>query len=213
MVVDKADYLDKMENLLNDTRKFENINLKNDGILNFVINQEKHVDNILKKLVASNSISEKTRRSLKPVGTRPGIMYGLCKVQKDIIDHCSPFRPILSTINTPTYQLAKFLVPTLKSLSSNESTVKNLFAFAEGILEQDSACFMGSLDVDFLFTNIPLEETIDICTNELFENTEKVEGLSEIEFKELLPLATKESYFIFNGKFYKQVDGSLWVHL
>ena len=61
MVVDKADYLDKMENLLNDTRKFENINLKNDGILNFVINQEKRVDNILKKLVASNSISEKNK--------------------------------------------------------------------------------------------------------------------------------------------------------
>ena len=177
MVVFKADYLDKMENLLNDTRKFENINLKNDGILNFVINQEKRVDNILKKLVASNSISEKTRRSLKPVGTRPGIMYGLCKVHKDIIDNCPPFRPILSTINTPTYKLAKFLVPTLKSLSSNESTVKNLLAFAEEILEQDSACFMGSLDVDFLFTNIPLEETIGICTNKLFENTEKVEGL------------------------------------
>ena len=37
-VVHKADYLDKMDNLLNDTRKFENINLKSDGILNFVIN-------------------------------------------------------------------------------------------------------------------------------------------------------------------------------
>ena len=59
---------------------------------------------------------------------------------------------------------------------------------------------MGSLDVDSLFTNIPLEETIDICTNTLFENTEKVEGLSKIEFKELLSLATKESYFSFNGK-------------
>ena len=31
VVVDKADYLDKMENLLNDTQKFEKINLKNDG--------------------------------------------------------------------------------------------------------------------------------------------------------------------------------------
>ena len=66
---------------------------------------------------------------------------------------------------------------------------------------------MESLDVDPLFTNIPLEETIDICTNTLFENTEKVEGLSNVEFKELLSLATKESYFIFNGKLYKQVDG------
>ena len=140
-------------------------------------------------------------------------MYGLCKVHKDIIDNCPPFRPILSTINTPTYKLAKFLVPTLKSLSSNESTVKNLLAFAEEILEQDSACFMGSLDVDFLFTNIPLEETIDICTNTLFENTEKVEGLSKIEFKELLSLATKESYFIFNGQLYRQVNRVAMVHL
>ena len=36
---------------------------------------------------------------------------------------------------------------------------------------------------------------------------EKVGGISKIEFKELLSLATKESYFIFKGKLYKQVDG------
>ena len=68
-----------------------------------------------------------------------------------------------------------------------------------------------SLDVDSLFSNILPEETIDICNNTLFENMEKVEGLPKIEFKELLSLATKESYFIFNGQLYKQVDG--WVHL
>ena len=91
VIVDKADYLDKMENFLNDTRKFEKIILKNGGILNFAANQEKHVDNTFKNLVASNSISEDTRRSLKPVGTRPGIMYGLRKVTKDIINNCPPF--------------------------------------------------------------------------------------------------------------------------
>ena len=131
------DYI-KIENLLNDTRKFEKINLKNDGILNFAINQEKRVENILKKLVASNSISEETRRSLKPVGTRPGIMYRLYKVHKDIIDNCLPFGPVLSAINTPTYKLPKILVRILKSLTSNEYTVKDSFAFAEEIIEQDS---------------------------------------------------------------------------
>ena len=161
----------------------------------------------LKKLVASNSIFEETRRSLKPVGTRPGIMYGLCKVHKDIIDNCPPFRPILSAINTPTYKLAKFLVLILKSLTSNEHKIKDSFAFAEEIVEQDSESLMPSLDVDSLFTNIPLEENIDICTNTLFENMEKVEGLSKIEFKEVVSLATKESYFIFKGQLYKQVDG------
>ena len=49
--------------------------------------------------------------------------------------------------------------------------------------------------------------TIDICTNTFFENMEELEGLSKIEFKELLSLARKESYFIFNRQLYKQVDG------
>ena len=56
---------------------------------------------------------------------------------------------------------------------------------------------MGNLDVDFLFTNIPFEETIDICLNTRFENMEKIEGLSKIEFKKLLSLAIKETYFLF----------------
>ena len=113
----------------------------------------------------------------------------------------------MSAINTRTYILAKFLVPVLKPLTSNEYTVKDLFAFAEETVKQDSRFFMGNLDVDFLFTNIPLEETIDICLNALFENMEKVQGLSKIQFKKLLSLATKETYFLFKGKLYKQADG------
>ena len=112
--------------------------------MNFAINQEKRIDNFFKKVVASNSISEETRRSLKPVGTRPGIMYGLCKVHKDITDNCPPFRPIFSAINTTTtFKLAKFLVPVLKSLISNEYTVKDSFTCAEEIVEQDPEPLMG----------------------------------------------------------------------
>ena len=43
---------------------------------------------MLKNLVAINSISKETRR---PVGTRPGIMYRIWKVHKDIIDTSPPF--------------------------------------------------------------------------------------------------------------------------
>ena len=59
---------------------------------------------------------------------------------------------------------------------------------------------MGSLDPDFLFTDIPLEENIDMSRSTIFENTERVKGSSKEEFKELLSIATKESYFTFNGK-------------
>ena len=51
---------------------------------------------------------------------------------------------------------------------------------------------------------------IDICTNTRFENMEKLEGLLKTGFQVLLSLATQfwfKSYFIFNRKLYKQVDG------
>ena len=76
---------------------------------------------------------------------------------------------------------------------------KDRFAFAEEIVQQDSKLFMGSLDVDSLFTNIPLEEIINICTSLLYNK--------KCEFKNLLSLATQESYFIFNDVLYKQKDG------
>ena len=57
-----------------------------------------------------------------------------------------------------------FLVPILSCLTINEFIVKDSFLFAKEIVEQDSNVYMGSLDVDSLFTNIPLEETINICT-------------------------------------------------
>ena len=67
---------------------------------------------------------------------------------------------------------------------------------------------MASLDVDSLFTNIPLDETINICTESIFNESDTVEGLNKSEFKELLSLSTKESYIIFNELLYKQIDGA-----
>ena len=167
VIVQRQDYLEKMNDILSDQKKFSKVSLKDDT---FAINHEKHVDKVLKKFVESKSMTEKTRKSLKPVGTRPGIMYGSCKVHKASVGNCPPFRPILSALNTPTYKLAKFLVPILKSLTTNEFTVKDSFHFAEEIVDQQHDLFVGSLDVDSLFTNIPLEKTIEICTNELLKN-------------------------------------------
>ena len=70
-------------------------------------------------------------RILSPSGSRPGIMYGLAKVHKIVRDGLPSFRPILSAIGTPTYKLAKFLVPILEPVTTNEYTIKDSFTFAE----------------------------------------------------------------------------------
>ena len=82
VIVQRQDYLKKMNDILRDQKKFSKVSLKDDTLLNFAINQEKHIDKVLEKLVKFKSMTEKTRKYLKPVDTRPGVMYGSCKVHK-----------------------------------------------------------------------------------------------------------------------------------
>ena len=137
-------------------------------------------------------MTEQPYKKIKAVGSNPGILYGLFKVHKTGVDVCPPFRPILSAIGTPTYKLAKYLVPKLASITANEFSVKDSFCFAEEIVNQNSNFIMGSLAVDSLFTNIPLKETINIFCDTLFKETDINEGYSKSEFKTLLSLASNE---------------------
>ena len=80
---------------------------------------------------------------------------------------------------------------------------ERFFHFVDDIFSQNSDLYMASLDVDALFTNISLHETIDICVKKLFETPDTlVKGISKNDFRDLINLATKESLFTFNNKFY-----------
>ena len=94
----------------------------------------------------------------------------------------------------------------LNTLGKNKDTVKDSLYLAKEICEQNLSLTMGSLDVDSLFTNNTLDGTINICINQLFENTDAVESSTKAELKQLLCLATNDSYFIFNGILYRQTD-------
>lgn len=65
---------------------------------------------------------------------------------------------------------------------------------------------MASFDVTSLFTNIPLDETVDMISNQILEST-YFRGLIECELRKLLCLAIKSYHFIFNGVVYQQIDG------
>ena len=81
--------------------------------------------------------------------------------------------------------------------------MKDSFSFAEEVSSFDCAHYMTSFDVESLFINIPLEETINICVDKLFEKNTKVNNLTKESFRFLLDLATLDSFFIFDGKYYK----------
>ncbi|KAL9963061.1 hypothetical protein ACROYT_G032227 [Oculina patagonica] len=68
-----------------------------------------------------------------------------------------------------------------------------------------------SYDVSSLFTNVPLQETIEILAEKAFvdnwfNNTHNL-NISKWDLIELLSVATKEQLFQFNGQLYQQIDG------
>ena len=91
--------------------------------------------------------------------------------------------------------------------------MKNSFAFVVEIVEHDSEFLMGSLDVDSLFTNIPLEETIDVCTNTLFQNTEKLASLLKLNLRNFYPLLQKNPSLLLMDCSSSKLIKSLWVQL
>ncbi|XP_063602489.1 uncharacterized protein LOC134778569 [Penaeus indicus] len=170
-----------------------------------IIQLEDKLNRMLKHLKDNDSISLETYNQLRASGSLPGILYGLPKVHKPDI----PVRPILSAIKTFNYNLAEFLVPILKPITTNEYTVQNSFDFANQMstISFENPVIMASFDIQSLFTNIPLKETIDICTNRLFENTDNVHNFTKDPFMKLVKLSVEDSVFMFNNQLYSQTDG------
>ena len=102
VITEKNVYINKMKGILSDTTKFEQINIEEEKQLNFFFKREKKVIELIKRLENEGKNSEKEYQLIYPRGSRPGILYGSPKFHKPVINNCPKFRPILSTIGTPS---------------------------------------------------------------------------------------------------------------
>ena len=194
-----------MKELLSDVSKFKELTVEPEKEINLLLQHEGKLTEFLKQI--KSFVTTDLYKHLYPHGFKPGIMYGLSKIHKPLVNDFPRLRPILSAINTGTYKWAKFFVPLLKPFTSNNYTVKDSFDFSKEITQQSSKLFMASLDVDSLFTNVPLNETIEICVNELFKSSQTVSGLKKQQVLEMLSLTTKENVILFDEKYCSQIDG------
>ena len=180
-ITDKEKYIEGVKHAISDSNKFKQL---------------------FKDLLDNDRISKDEYDKIFPKGSRPGILYDNPKIHKPVVNNLPQFRPILSPINTPGYNIAKFLIPILEPLTHNEYTIKDSFSFAKEITT-DSSFYMTSLDVESLFTNIPLNETINNCVSDLHNKNLYSGKLSKRDFFKLLERATSKSSFIFDYILYK----------
>ena len=202
VVLNRVDYDNGLLEILNDESKFKLLNedptIKREGQLKrFLCKLNKNYKNFFSKSDYEN---------IYPKGSVPARIYGLPKIHKQF-STVPPFRPVVSSIGTFNYHLARYLGSLLTPILPMEYAAKDTFTFVQELKEVSLRNkYMVSFDVCSLFTNIPLDETINIAVDLIFEKHQNF-PLKRSELFKLFEFATLKTNFLFNGIMYDQIDG------
>ena len=197
----KLDYINKMNCVLSDTKRFKQVNYDN------------HIHNLdkfqkcLYYLKRKGSLEQEIYDRIRPSAAVTPTLYGLPKIhEKDC-----PCRPVLASIDCCTYESASWLSEILSPLRQHPANLKDTFEFVERMqqVKFKNNSVMVSFDAKSLFTNISVDLVTDIILKEIYgsDSTKKVYGLTKRQFKNLLVWSTKRTTLNFNGSFYEQIDG------
>jgi len=133
-----------------------------------------------------------------------------CSFGSEIHKKNTPFRIIVSSVNTALYSLASFLhkiiSDSLEHTNSHTTNSFEIYNYLLGKTVRDTDVLL-SLDVTALFTNVPLDLAIDGISNrwvyiKQYTNIPKNEFLMAINF------VLSSTYFTFDNNIYKQTYGT-----
>jgi hypothetical protein len=199
VVLDKEEYITKIEEKLNDKNLYEQVKDPTNMIKQKLLK-------MTNKLFDKQKISLRTKYELTSIEDLSKIR-GQPKLHK--INH--PMRIITSGRYTITAKISKLAFSMIKQLRETiDNTMSNTRSFIQKIsqvtLEKDE--YLASLDVEDLFSNIPITRAVDIAINRI-EISEKFKesSFTKTDIKQILLLALNNTYSEFNGKYYKQKRG------
>ena len=181
-----------IQEIISDSSKFEKLN--EDPTLK----REASLQRFLRKFKQKNFFNKIEYDRLYPSGSAHARIYGTPKMQKfSSSDSFRKLRPIVSSKGTFNYDLACFFYDLLSALVPNDYSSKDTFSFVSQIKNANlSKIFLVSYDVTSLFTNIPLQETIDIAINLIFNHNPNL-NITRKELKKTFPFCYITDSFYF----------------
>jgi len=200
IIMNKSEYDRKMFEMLEDKNTYsclnQNIHIKN---------VQTQSNNIIKKLHESKHIDKQTYERLICHNGTMAKIYGLVKIHKEGY----PLRPVVSTIDTPTYKLSRFISDIIKPLSLRSNhIVKDSFSLVNQLrntnFEDSNDLKLVSFDVVSLYTNTSVNIAID-HVNENYDTLQT--SISKEKLIELIKFICNNATFSFKGRIYKQIFG------
>ena len=122
-MTDKEKNIEGVKRSISDLNKFVPLNIRPDKYFNYIIKVEKKFKQHFKDLLENGKISKDEYDKICLKGSRPAILQGNIKIYKLVVNNLPKLRPILSAINTPGYNIAKFLILILEPFTHSEFTV------------------------------------------------------------------------------------------
>ncbi|KAJ8678260.1 hypothetical protein QAD02_014047 [Eretmocerus hayati] len=207
VLIYKSDYIQKVEENLQNDKYYEKINRNplsslTEKIRTFVkkVNPASVTGQSRKERGKTNKLNiDFTDKNLARV-------YGLVKVHKE--NH--PLRLIVSSRNTTLYELSKVLNSSISRGTMNpQSHIKDSWQLKEELsdIRIPPGYKLISLDVVALFTNVPLHLILR-ALEKRWENIQNHTPLTKSEFMEAIKLIFGNTFFSFNNKFYRQKHGA-----
>ena len=147
-----------------------------------LLKEEDKVIELLKRLKDEKRISEELYKKLRPTGSQPARLYGLTKIHKPNI----PIRPVVSMPGSAYHKIAKKVskwLSVVEECKINTSTKSIVEKIAD--IEQPEGHELVSFDVCSLYTNVPVQEAITVCTNLLYSGDYPKPPVSKETFTEL----------------------------
>ena len=198
VIMDKTDYNDKIDHLLSDESKFRKIDEDPTNDIKTELN---------KLITTVNTKSE--QKITKIFGHfEPGYMYGNPKTHKSLND--LPLRPIVSHVGTVTYNTAKWINNIITPYMPKTHMIESTYEFVEIARATENPKCLASLDAESLFTNVPLDETIDIILDNVYNHPKLAPpaDVSRSIMERLLRITTTQTPFRApSGELYVQHDG------
>ena len=165
----------------------------------------------LRTLKNRKEITEEEFKTMYPKSAKIGRAHGSAKVHKQFV-RIPPLRPIVDTIGSTHYGVGKYISNLLNPLCLNQYHLKDSFDAAEKIKAIPSELFddgykFVSFDVKSLFTNVPLDKTINVIMDRIYKEKKISTSLKQRTLKKLIKDTCSKTAFMLDGIIYEQTDG------
>ena len=172
-------------------------------------NSKNKLISLLKDIKQTGGLTMNKYKQLYPTSAVPPKFYGLPKIHRT----GTPLRPIVSSRQSITYRVAKELAYIIKPLvGQSPHHLKNTQHFIQQLQGKklESGEVITSFDVEALFTSVPVQPAIQIVKQRLQQDNTLPQrtSMSIPQITSLLEFCLTHTYFLFQGKYYEQVQGA-----